>query len=200
MSLISRGVARGLGALVMAGAVQAQERPEAVLRRAILAAGGPASLAAAKGLEWEAEALVHIPGRDIAIRGLWKIQPPDSAIVATYDTTRGPGTTRRMVVAGRHGWLERDSALIPLAAATLAEERHQFYLYSLLRLVPLQQRGVRLMPVPSDSAGNAGLRVEQPGRLPVTLYVDSAGQVARMTTTFATGSGEPGDRQDIWLS
>ncbi|MEO8451012.1 MAG: hypothetical protein ABI647_14540 [Gemmatimonadota bacterium] len=200
MSLIWRGIACGLGALALARATEAQERPEAILRRAILAAGGESSLGAAEGLEWEAAALVHIPGRDIAIRGVWKIQPPDSAVVATYDTTRGPTTTWRLIVAGRRGWLERDSVLTPLSPATLSEERHQFYLYSLLRLVRLRQPGVRLIPVPANSAGNVGLRVEQAGRLSVRLYVDSAGRVERIMTTFATGGGEPGDRQDIRLT
>ena len=63
----------------------------------------------------------------------------------------------------------------PLPDDILAEEQHQYYLYSLLRLVPLKEKGVKLHAVFPDSAGHAGIRVERAGRLPVMMYFDSAG-------------------------
>ena len=108
------------------------------------AAGGESRLREYRGLEWTGRGVVHIPDRDITIRGTWKIQPPDSAVVATYDTTRGPGTLRDLIVAGTSGWIQRDTAFTPLPEDILAEEQHQYYLYSLLRLVPLKEKGVKL--------------------------------------------------------
>lgn len=177
--------------------VRGQDAPQTLVRRAIEAAGGRARIAAAPALQWQARAVIHIPGRDITILGTWSIQPPDSAVVATYDSAQGPRSTRRLIVAGARGWMQRDS-LTAMPSAILTEERHQFYLYALLRLLPLEAPGVRLTSVPADSAGNAGILVESPGRLPVTMYFDRDARVARMRTAFATDSG-PGARQDIRL-
>jgi len=174
--------------------------PDVLIRRAIAAAGGRARLAAAPALEWDARAVVHVPGRDIVIKGTWRIQPPDSAIVSTWDTTQGPGSTRRLILAGTRGWIQRDSALTPMPDAVLVEERHQFYLYSLLRLLALERAGVRLSATPADSAGRPGVRVEAPGRLPVTLHFDAAARVARIETTFATDGPGPGEGQSITLT
>lgn len=177
----------------------AQAKPSALLDRAMKAAGGESRLSQYHGLEWTGLGVVHIPGRDIVIRGAWAIQPPDSAVVATYDTTRGPGTRRHLIVAGARGWIKRDSVFSPLPEDILAEEQHQYYLYSLLRLVPLKAKGVKLHPVFPDAAGNAGFRVERQGRLPVTMYFDSAGVVVRLVTQFALPGPVAGDAQVVNL-
>ena len=176
--------------------VGAQEAPTSLVRRAIEAAGGRTNLEKATALQWEGRAVIHTPGRDITIHGTWSIQPPDSAVVATYDSVQGPRSTRRIVLAGSRGWMQRDSTLNPMPNAVLTEEQHQFYLYSLLRLLPLEAPGVKLTRVVDDSAGNAGLIVESPGRLQVTMYFNRDARVVRMRTTFAADSG-PVERQDI---
>lgn len=184
---------------LVAARLPAQARPSRVLDRAIIAAGGESRLREYRGFEWSGLGVVHIPGRDIVIRGWWEIQPPDSAVVATYDTARGPGTTRRLIVAGPRGWLQRDTLFTPLPDDLLAEEQHQYYLYSLLRLVPLKEKGVKLHPVFPDSMGNSGFRVERAGRLPVTMYFDSAGRVMRLVTRFALPGPVAGDAQVVRL-
>jgi hypothetical protein len=103
---------------------------------------------------------------------------------------------RRMVLAGSRGWMQRDSTVNPMPNDVLTEERHQFYLYSLLRLLPLEAPGVKLTRVVDDSAGNTGLIVESPGRLQVTMYFNRDFRVVRMRTTFAADSGRV-ERQDI---
>ncbi len=187
------------GLPLLAATLQAQTRPSTLLDRAIKAAGGESRLKQYRGLEWSALGVVHIPRRDIVIRGFWEIQPPDSAVVATYDTARGPGTTRRLIVAGSRGWLQKDTLFTPLPDDLLVEEQHQYYLYSLLRLVPLKERGVKLQKVFPDSMGNAGFTVERAGRLPVTMYFDSAGRVVRLLTQFALPGLVAGDLQVVRL-
>ena len=187
------------GVPFLAAALQAQAKPSAVLDRAIKAAGGESQLKEYPALEWGGLGVVHIPNRDIVIRGWWEIQPPDSAVVATYDTTRGPATTRRLIVAGPQGWLQRDTLFTPLPEDLLAEEQHQYYLYSLLRLVTLKEKGVKLRPVFPDSTGNAGFTVERRGRLPVTMYFDSTGRVAYLVTRFAMPGPVAGDAQVVRL-
>lgn len=179
-------------------AAHAQGGVDSLVRRAIEAAGGRTNLAAAPALQWQGRAEIHVPGRDITIFGTWSIQPPDSAVVATYDSTQGPRSTRRLILAGSRGWMQRDTTLNPMPNAVLTEERHQFYLYSLLRLLPLEAPGVKLTRVVDDSAGNAGLIVERPGRLQVTMYFDRNARVVRLRTTFAADSGAV-ERQDIRL-
>ena len=128
---------------LITGRLHAQTKPSTLLDRAMKAAGGESRLKEYRGLEWTGLGVVHIPDRDITIRGTWEIQPPDSAVVATYDTTRGPGTLRYLIVAAKQGWIKRDT-FTPLPEDILAEEQHQYYLYSLLRLVPLKEKGVKL--------------------------------------------------------
>ena len=179
--------------------LQAQTKPSILLDRAMKTAGGESILREYRGLVWTGLGVVHIPNRDIVIRGRWEIQPPDSAVVSTYDTTRGPGTLRYLIVAGPQGWFKRDTAFTPLPEDILAEEQHQYYLYWLLRLVPLKQKGMKLHAVFPDSAGHAGFRVERAGHLPVTMYFDSTGAVVRMLTKFALPGPVAGDDQAIGL-
>ena len=187
-----------LALLVPLAQLLGQDAPKVLVRRAIEATGGRAALNASPAFQWQARAVIHIPGRDITIHGTWSVQPPDSAVVATYDSVQGPRSTRRLILAGTRGWMQRDSQLTAMPHALLTEERHQFYLYSLLRLLPLESLGVRLTSVAADSAGNAGILVEAPGRLPVTMYFNRDARVSRIRTTFATDSG-PAALQEIRL-
>src|SRR5690349_2202396 len=79
--------------------------PDMLLERAIEQAGGALALDRARALVWEADAVVEAGGRTVDIAGTWSIQPPDTAIVATYDTTRGPGSMRALIVAAPRGWI-----------------------------------------------------------------------------------------------
>lgn len=173
--------------------------PDSLVRAAISAAGGAAALGAARALEWDARAIVHLRGRDIALNGTWRMLPPDSAISTTWETEKGPAGARSLVISGPRGWLQRDTALVPMPEAQRVEERHQFYLYSLLRLITLKEPGVGLVATRPDADGNPGLRVARASRLPVEMYFDRSGRVARMSTTFATNNGTLGDAQDIRL-
>jgi hypothetical protein len=174
--------------------------PEAILIRAIERAGGSVALERARALIWEGEATVHAGGRTVELTGRWAVQPPDTAVVATYETSRGPASTRRLILSGTRGWLERDGQLTPMPPAMLANEREQFYLYSVMRLVPLRAPAVQLTAIPPDSLGQRGVRATQPGRPDVELYVDELGRLAhlRLRVTDAM-SGQPA-LEDAWLS
>jgi len=174
--------------------------PEAILIRAIERAGGSAALDRARALVWEGEATVHAGGRTVELTGRWAVQPPDSAVVATYETSRGPASVRRLILAGTRGWLERGGELTPMPPAMLANEREQFYLYSVMRLVPLRAPNVQLVAIPPDSLGQRGVRATQPDRPDVELYVDELGRLAhlRLRVTDAM-TGRPA-LQDVWLA
>lgn len=174
--------------------------PSAMLDRAIARAGGAAALEAATALTWEGDALVNAGGRIVQIAGTWAIQPPDTAVVATFDATRGPGALRALVVAAPRGWIVNGAEFTPMAPTMLATERDEFYQYDVMRLVPLGEPGVTLTAIPPDSLGQPGFRAERAGRNPIELYFDETGRLAHLRTHVADPAGGPAVRQDTWLS
>lgn len=181
-------------------ASEPQQSPETILTRAIEQAGGAAALERARALTWEGEATVQAGGRTVRIAGRWAVQPPDSAVVTTYDVTRGPGTARSLVVAAPRGWVVAGARFTPMPPAMLANERDEFYLYEVMRLVPLRAPTVTLTRVAPDSLGQAGVRARQAGRPDVTLYVDARGRLAHLRTRIVdAASGKPVE-QDVWLA
>jgi hypothetical protein len=174
--------------------------PAGLLARAIDQAGGAEALTAARALAWTGDAVVHAGGRTVRIAGEWAVQPPDTAVVATYDVTRGPESTRALVVAAPRGWMVRGGQFQPMPPAMLANERDEFYLYEVMRLVPLRAPAVTLSAVAPDSLGQAGFRATQPGRPWVELYFDGDGRLAHLRTVVQDPSGGAPARQDVWLS
>jgi hypothetical protein len=63
----------------------------------------------------------------------------------------------------------------------------------------LLDHNVSLSPVPPDSAGHSGFRVQWPGHPDVSLYFDRAGRVATLSSVFATADSSVGDTQQITL-
>jgi hypothetical protein len=173
--------------------------PRALLERAIVQAGGAEALARARALRWEGDATVYAGGRTVRIAGEWAVQPPDTAVVATYDVTRGPVTTRALVVAAPRGWIWAGGQLTPMPDAMLANERDEFYLYDVMRLLPLRDAEVTLTAIAPDSLGQAGFRAERPGRPAVEVYVDDEGRLAHLRTRVQDPGGGAAVRQDLWL-
>jgi hypothetical protein len=136
----------------------------------------------------------------VQISGTWAIQPPDTAIVATFDVSRGPGSMRALVYAAPRGWQVRDGEFTPMPAAMLATERDEFYLYDVMRLVPLREPGVTLTAIPPDSLGHAGVRAERAGRPSVDLHFAADGRLAHLRTRVPDPAGGQPVLQDMWLS
>lgn len=189
-----------LAAACATAAPAAAPTPQALLARAIARAGGANALTRARALAWTGDAVIHAGGREVRIAGDWAIQPPDTAIVSTYDVTRGPATTRALIVAAPRGWIAGANGMQPMPAAMIANERDEFYLYDVMRLVPLRAPGVTLAAIPADSVGNAGFRAEQPGRPPIDLFVDTSGRLAHLRLNVRDPGGGAPVRQDAWLS
>lgn len=177
----------------------APEDPQTMLDHAIQQAGGVKALSAARALAWDGDATVFAGGRTVNIAGRWQVQPPDTAIVATYDTTRGPSTTRSMVIAAPRGWVVRNDSFTVLPDPVIANERDAFFLYDVIRLVALRDSSVRLSRTSADSLGQRGFRAEPPGRPAVELFVDSTGRLSHIRLMVADPGGGPPVRQDAWL-
>ena len=158
----------------------ANAEASAILAKAIGAAGGAEALARARVFEWRGRATVHAGDRQIRLEGRWIIEPPDNATVETWDVERGLTSTRRLIVKGHEGLMERDGKRMPMPAEMLANERDQFYLYSVLKLVPLLDRDVTLTV--AEASGAKGLTVTRPGRANVTIFFNDAGRPTRLRT------------------
>ena len=187
--------------LVLLGATiaVAQQTPGQLLDQAIERAGGREALSTNPFLEWRASATIHIPGRTIEIAGEWTVHP-DSAVSATWPKDQA-NALRRLILTDRGGWTQRGAAApAVMPEEMLVEERHQFYLYQVLRLVPLLDPGFTLHPGPPDSLGRRALRVTHPDHHDVTLYLDPDFRVAALHTVFAAQNMRTPEAQDIQLS
>jgi hypothetical protein len=176
-----------------AGPEPRPEPPKELLARAMAAAGGAQKLAELEALVWHGRAVVHGGEREIRIQGTWKLQPPDVAIVETYDVDRGPSSLRRMVLTADGGWGERDGVRQPLPAALVAHERDQFYLTYLMRLAPLRSPSFELSALPGETRGESGLRVKTRGRPNVDLFFGPAGELMRVRTRIR----KPGSTAEV---
>ena len=172
--------------------------PSRILERAIAQAGGRDALTRARALTWEGDAIVKA-GRIVQISGTWAIQPPDTGIVSTFDVAVGPGTMRSLVVAAPRGWLIDGDSVRPMPGTMLAAERDEFYLYDVMRLVPLTEPEVTLSPIPPDSLGQYGFRAEREGRPSVDVHVDTSGRLSHLRTRLPNPAGGEPVLQDIWF-
>ena len=143
--------------------------------RAIKARGGEEALKRATVLEWRGRGLLHADERTIPIEGRWIVEPPDRAVVATWETGKGPSSTRRLILLGSEGFLERDGVRTPMPPEVLAGERDRFYLYALMRALPLRDPGTRV-----TATGPRTLRVEREGRPTVDMFFDGTGWLDRL--------------------
>jgi hypothetical protein len=162
---------------------------DAILTKAIEAAGGLDALKRARVLNWRGRATVHAGQREIHLEGRWTVEPPDRASVASLEMDNGEASTRRLTINGTQGTIERDGKTMAMPAEMLANERDQFYLYSVLKLAPLLDASVRLAPIAEGDA--RGLSVKQQGRPDVQILFDQSGRPTRLRASVL----DPGTRQ-----
>lgn len=161
----------------------AQDPARTLLDRAIAAAGGLNNLQRHLVLAWQGTATITVAGRVVRIEGDWRIEPPDRAAIETFEVEKGPVSTRSLFIDGERGWTTKGGQSQVLPQAFVGNEQEQFYLYWLIRLVPLLEKGFRLTPVEPDADGRAGFRVDRDGRRDATLYFTADARLVRIVTT-----------------
>lgn len=164
---------------------------DAILAKALEAAGGIEALNRARILNWRGKATVHAGARQIRLEGRWTVEPPDRATVATWESEKGVTSTRRLILNGSEGTMDRDGKSIPMPPDLLANERDQFYLYSVLKLAPLMDAGVQLAPVVDGES--RGLGVKRPGRPDVQIFFDKTGRPTHLRTSVL----DPATRRQV---
>ncbi|HYN10417.1 MAG TPA: hypothetical protein VES67_23720 [Vicinamibacterales bacterium] len=153
----------------------------ALIDRAIEAAGGTEALKRSPAFVWKGEAQIHVQGRDLKIVGTWSIDPPDKAIVETRLEGQAPEETRTLVINGKQGFSIVKETREQLAEEVLENERDEFYLYSLMRLLPLLDSAVRLAGQPKSEDGLDVIRVSRPERPDVDLFFDADARLRRLS-------------------
>jgi hypothetical protein len=172
----------------------ADDAARALLNRAISAAGGAANLQRHRVLAWHGTASINVSGRTVRIEGDWRIEPPDRAHIDTFEVDKGPVSLRSLFIDGDKGWTTKDGKSIVLPQLFVGNEREQFYLYWLVRLVPMLDPEFRLTTVEPDAQRRPGFRVERDGRRDATLYFTPDARLARIVTTVTdptTGADLP---------
>jgi|ERR1044071_8876446 hypothetical protein len=190
-----------LAPLILAGScahrASAQVPARRLLEQAISASGGEAKLGAYRALEWRGRATISLPIKDLHLTGLWRLLPPDSAVVTLRVDGQDTASRRRLIIAGDRGWSETGGATRPLPPEAIAHERNQFYLYYLMRLVPLRAPEYRLTALAPDSLGHPGFRVSHPGRPDVAMYFNENGHLVRMIDDIADPNTHGPVRQEV---
>ena len=132
--------------LLVATAQQPAEAARAILDRAIDAAGGAEALATSTRIEWTAAGTMYTPAGAQPIEGRWILQPPGTAEVSTW-TPGKPSAVQRTVLDATSAWTETDGVRTALPASAVAHYRDQYYVLSVMRLLPLRDPDVELSVV-----------------------------------------------------
>lgn len=162
---------------------------DSLLDRAITAMGGDSTLTRLTALEWEGTATFGEGSRERA--GRWRVLPPDTELVATWDPADSAGSVRQVSVMGRSVWVESGKDTAKLTSAEQRAERHLVYEYGVLRVLPLRSLGTLLWPLPRDAAGREGVRVRASDRLEAEVYFGADGRVEVIRTTTFPSPGAP---------
>jgi hypothetical protein len=159
-----------------------EKTPEvALVDKAIEAAGGTEALKRNPALVWKGEAQIHVQGRDLKIVGTWSIDPPDKAIVETRPDGAAADETRTLVINGKQGFSVVKETRSQLSEEVLENERDEFYLYSLIRLLPLLDSAVKLAGQPKSEDGFDVIRVSRPERPDVDLFFDADARLRKLS-------------------
>lgn len=175
---------------------------DAVLARAIIAAGGRAALDAARVLTWQGDAVVHAGDRRIEISVDTTVMPFGFARSETWLTAQGRSSLRTLEIQDSKGATIINGVRRDMTSDMLANERAQYALYGLLRLVPLIGTPLELTALPADAPPHArvALWTRHPEAPPALLLLDSADRMCAIDNLVPNSeAGKPPLRQRMLL-
>src|SRR5207302_941444 len=98
------------------------------------------------------------------------------------------------VLNGDEGWLSLNGVTKELTKAELAEAGEQLHASSLARLLPLEDKSLKVSPAGADKVGDreaVGVRVESKGHRALDLYFDKeSGRLLKSVTKAKSVQGE----------
>jgi acetyl esterase/lipase len=153
----------------------AADEPQAVLEKAILAAGGEEQIAKFKAVRSKAKGTVNL-GTEVPFT--WEItwQWPNQYKMAAELQAGGQKVALVQAFDGSSGWGEVSGVTAPIAGQKLKELEAQMHLRRILMLTPLlNDKAFELAPVDDlliDTKPAAGVRVSSSGHRDVNLFFD----------------------------
>lgn len=177
-------LAGGVSAALALGASQALARltditTTELLERAVAAAGGRRALSRARVLIWTGDAVVTAGGRTVRIGLRTVVEPFDYARSESWLADKRPSSQRVLTLDGDAATITRDGKSSPAPPEIAREEKKQYALYGLLRLVTLSADHCALTPPPPDAPAEArtALRTSHPEAPETVLYFDEGFKV-----------------------
>ncbi len=146
--------------LGVAGASRAADDAQALVNKAIQAAGGEERLAKIKGLSWKETGKYYGMGEGLDYRGNYTAFGSDKFRMEI----EGIFT---MVVNGDKGWMEQGGNAVDMEAEQLAQQKEDRYAAEVARLLPLLKDKAYTLGV----AGEA-VKVSRQGRPDIKLFFD----------------------------
>jgi hypothetical protein len=159
------------------GTARADDKPDAqaLLDRAIKAAGGEANLKKFQGVICKGKGMLHEGG--FKLSGEWYFQAPDR-VRSVYDLNDGQGQKLKIlsVTNGDKGWTRTDDGPAEaLEGDALKEEQEEAYENWLTMLTPLKDKAFQLTSLGEVRVNDRpalGIKVEHKGHGAVQLYFD----------------------------
>jgi len=172
-------------ALAACATTDSDDGAEALLRRAIDAAGGQAALERARVLAWTGSARIHIGEQVIEIGVNTVVEPFTYARSETWLLSQGPSSARVLEITSDGGWATRNGERTAMPAVQVAHERQQYAMYGLMRFVTLRDPGATFA---LDGANT--LRVTHPQAADATLTFGDDDKLIEAHNTVV--NSEPG--------
>lgn len=164
-------------ALALGGSLRAEGKADAqaIIDKAIKAAGGETNLAKFKAMTWKDKGTFHGLGMPLPYTGVMAVQWPDQSREAIDSEAMGQKFIMVMVVNRDKGWLKINDMLMELDKDKLAEQKEDLHASYVSTLLPLKDKAYTLTALGASKLGDQavlGVKVSSKGHRNVQLYFD----------------------------
>jgi hypothetical protein len=164
-----------------------RDAADELLDHAIARMGGVDAINRSRVLAWTGHARIHADNRNIDIGLETVVEPFAYARSDTWLASEGRSAMRSLEIDGDRGTIIRNGESSPMPTAMLRNEKAQFAIYGLMRLVSLRDPGVilRTLPLPPTipTTWRYGLNVDHPAAMDVNMFFDSSAALVGMDNT-----------------
>jgi hypothetical protein len=161
------------------GGVRADEpplpAPQAVIDRAIQAAGGPARLSKFAVFTRKGQGKFHGLDQGIPFTGEWTVRLPEQVRESVQSESNGRKFHFVKVLSGDKGWMRLNDLVEDLDRDTLAEDKEQTYAAWVATLLPLKDKEFALVLLGEARVTGRpawGIKVTRAGHRDVALFFD----------------------------
>lgn len=172
-----------------------EKDPNAILDKAIQAAGGEETLKKIDAMSWKTKATVTINGDDNPFTAQSTVQGMDR-FRSEFEVELGGNSLKGVVVLdGKKGWRKFGDQAMEMDEDGVANEKHQVALNVLpVKLVLLKEKGYKLESAGEAKVGDkpaAGIKVTCPSGKDITIYFEKeSGLPARVVSKVVGFDGQ----------